>query len=377
MSVARHTLVNIASAILPMALGLATVPLFLRTIGGERYGVLAVILALLTYFSFLDLGFGIAVGQRIASLSTKSSSEPSRILWTALLSTLFLGAISGVLLYLISGSLLALVGVVPAGKQEEAHAALRWLSLAPLFLLPISAMAAALGARLRFEEIGAVQVLGNSCSQLFPLAMALSGRTELEALVPAALASRVLMAMLLFWLCRRHVPLVGGPCIDWAHFKGMLGYGGWVSMKAFLGPVLLTSDRFFIASQYSAAAVANYTVPYDLVSRTLIIPGSFSSALFPRLASTSRADARALAYRYGKVLLAVMTPIVIAGVSLSRDFYDLWLGPSFSEAAFGVSELLLLGVWLNTLVIPHHIDRMASGDIFVRRPSISQCYGSD
>ena len=47
MSVVRNTAYNIASALVPIAVSLLTVPAYIHAIGEERYGVLALIAMLL------------------------------------------------------------------------------------------------------------------------------------------------------------------------------------------------------------------------------------------------------------------------------------------------------------------------------------------
>ena len=228
-------------------------------------------------------------------------------------------------------------------------------------LLPTTVLQGALQARLRFGEVNAIQLACGTISQLLPLAVAACGYVELRVLIPAALASRVLLAVLLFQQSRRHVPLIGRPAIDRVHLKAMLTYGGWVSVMTFLAPMLVTIDRLLIATLGGAKAVASYTVPYDLVSRTMIISASLSSALFPRLASASPEQALHLAERATAVLIAVMTPVVIAGTFLAAPFLNVWLGVTFAKTSEGVSEMILLGVWINALVIPHHTRLMATG----------------
>jgi O-antigen/teichoic acid export membrane protein len=146
------------------------------------------------------------------------------------------------------------------------------------------------------------------------------------------------------------------------HLKAMIAYGGWVSVVTFLAPLLVTIDRLVIAAVSGPKAVTFYTVPYDLVSKSMVISRSLSSAIFPRLASVAVSESEALANRATATLTVVMTPVVIIGLFLIGPFITLWLGREFAVASSGVAELILLGVWVNALVIPNHARFMATGN---------------
>ena len=360
MSLGKHTLANLTGAIVPMAVGLVTVPLYLNYIGVERYGVLAVIWALLGYFGFMDLGLGRAVTQRMSRQTDATDTERSNMLWTALSLSFFLGVAGSALLWLGADYLLTSTIEMSDSSLQEAKVAIYWLLPALPLLLPASALSGALQARLRFVEINIIQVTGGVLGQLLPLIVATIGYIELSYLVPAALAARLLTIVMLFRQCRRHIPLAGRPHIDRTHLSPMLGYGGWISVISILAPLLVTIDRLVIASLSGARAVAYYTVPYDLVSRTMIISGSLSNALFPRLASAGDEEGRSLARRASALLIAVMTPITIVGLFLIHPFLIFWVGDEFASASYGVAELILLGVWVNAMVIPHHARFLAT-----------------
>ena len=354
MSLGKHTLLNLGGAIIPMMIALLTVPLYLQYIGAERYGVLAVIMALLGYFGFFDFGFGRAIAQRMASLTSANDVERSNLLWTALTITFLLGIVGSLFLWLFADYILTHLIEMSESNRKEAASAVGWLLLALPILFPASVLQGALQARLRFVELNFVQVVGSTTGQLLPLGVAVSGNTELNALVPAVLASRLLTMSLLYAQCRKHVPIIGRPVIDRTHLKPMMAYGGWISVMTFLAPLLVTIDRLIIATIGGAKAVAYYTVPYDLVARMMVIPGSLSSALFPRLAAADEHQGRDMANRATNILIAFMTPVVIAALFLIQPFLELWVGADFSLASQGVAEIILIGVWVNAVVIPHH-----------------------
>lgn len=360
MSLGRHSIANLSGAVVPLLVALITIPLYLRYIGPERYGVLAVIMALTGYFGFFDLGLGRAVTQRMARISDAPANERSNLLWTAITASFLLGVIGGVVLWIGAEYLITNVIDMSGQSRREAIASALWLGIALPFLLPVSALSGALHAKLRFVEVNIIQVFGGVLGLVLPVIVAWAGYVDLSYLVPVTLASRVLTMLLLFDQCRRHVPLIGRPCCHSTHLQPLLRYGGWISIMTLFAPLLVTIDRIVIGSLIGARAVASYTVPYDLVSRAMVVSGSFSSALFPRLASAGMDEGRLLANRASAILVAIITPIVIAGLFLSQPFLNYWVGVDFAASSSGVAEILLIGVWINAVVIPHHTRYLAT-----------------
>ena len=119
MSTAKHVLTNLVGQFLPMLVVLITVPLYIRFIGTERYGVLAVIWSLLGYFGFIDLGFGRAVAQRMARLSGADDSERSDLLWTAVISVLVLGSVGSLLLWISADYILKHLIVMSDARRPK------------------------------------------------------------------------------------------------------------------------------------------------------------------------------------------------------------------------------------------------------------------
>lgn len=357
-SLARHTAANVAGAVIPLAVSLLTVPLYLRLVGTERYGALAIIWVLLNYFAFFDFGLGRAVAQRLSLANPKLSPlDASRLVWTASIST-FAGSIAGgLILWRVAAWHMGSNVEMSSSLAQEVARAIGWLPLILPVVLLTSILQGCLQARLKFVELNAIQSVTAIAAQVLPLLIAMTGRIELQILVPTVFLPRMVGAVFMALLVRRHLPL-GPAAFNWTQLKDLLSYGGWVSLTSIFGPLLVVLDRVVISAIHGARFVTYYTVPYDLVTKLSIVSGGLSSAIFPRLAAT--ADPAALAERSTETLMWVMTPLVVSGILFVQPFLEIWVGAELARLSGPVAKIILVGVWVNSLVIPHGARMLAT-----------------
>ena len=124
MSIRRYTIINLAGSAIPMFVMLITVPLYLKTLGDVRYGVLALVWLVLGCFSFLEMGLGKATANHIARLHNASAKERGTIFWTAMIVNATFGMIAALILWLIGSYLLTQGLKMPAAFRREALSAL-------------------------------------------------------------------------------------------------------------------------------------------------------------------------------------------------------------------------------------------------------------
>ncbi len=347
--IASSTLINLAGAAIPAILLLITVPLYLHLIGEARYGVLAIVWLLLGYFGVFDMGFGRAVANRIAALHEASVEERQGVFWTGLAISVITGIIGGVILYLVGDWLFSHVFDINGPLRDEAEKAMPWMALALPLAIIISLLAGALEGRQAFLALNGAQIFGTILYQLIPLSVAYAGWITLPYLVSAAIVGRFFSALLLFALSYRHTPLSPRPHLAINEVKSLLHYGGWITVTGLVGPLLTVFDRFIIGARMGMVAVTAYTVPYNLVMYLSILPSSLQTALFPRFAMVSSDEAKTLAARSVLTIAAIMTPVVVIGLLLIKPFLIVWVGAALAEKAAPVGQILLLGIWINTL----------------------------
>src|SRR5689334_15396005 len=84
MSIGKDTAYNLAAALAPAAFLLVVTPFYLRAIGPDRFGVLAICWTLVSVLRFASLGMGPAVTYRLAIMDDRTPDERSDAVWAAL-----------------------------------------------------------------------------------------------------------------------------------------------------------------------------------------------------------------------------------------------------------------------------------------------------
>lgn len=350
MSIRRHSLLNLAGSLAPTAVTLVTVPVYLKIIGLDRYGVLAIAWVFLGYFGVFDLGLGRATAHRIAVLREAAPKERSDAFWTAFTLNALCGIVGGFCFWPAAKIYFSSYFHVAEALRLEILATVPWLAAAVPVATVSGVLVGALQGRERFLALNACSVLSSVLFQLFPLAVAWVHGPELAWLVVAALIARVLVLLVLFEECRRSIPFRMTPSISRRLAPSFFRYGGWVSVSSFLTSLMEASDRFFIGALSGAQAVTYYAVPYNLANRVTVIPTSLTIALFPRFAGVADDQERNRLFDEAiRVLLVVVTPLVVVGLVIMRPFLSWWLSPKFAEQSAIVGQILLLGIWANCL----------------------------
>lgn len=349
MSIARHTSYNLIGSIVPLAVSLVTVPLYLKVIGLDSYGVLVLCWALLGYMGFLELGLGPAVAQRMAALRKTGEAGHAGIFWTGLWASLAMGALAGVLVYALADAYFASLNDPPAGLLGEIEDARIWLAATiPLVLLG-SVLAGAMQGHERFLASNLVSSASTILMSILPLLVAYAISTELWGLIAASLAARGFMLLVQFGICLRTMPLAGSLRPERGALKSLMIFGGWITADGVIGQALITLDRFVIGSLLGAAAVSIYAVPHNLVQNIQLIPAALAKVLFPRFAATEAEHGDRLEIEGIAALACVMTPVCVALMAVVGPFLILWLGREMALQSAPVAYFIAFAMCLNSL----------------------------
>lgn len=347
MTLARNSLYSLIGLTVPVVLSLVTVPLYIEKIGAERYGALALAWLLLGYFGQADFGIGRAVTQRISVMRDASAQVRAGIISSALVTITGFGLLAGLLMYLISAWFFGSVFKVEAALRDELQAAVWMLALCSPLVALFGVLTGALMGLERFKLVSVSNLVSNSGLQLFPLATAYMIGADLRFLIAASLIARLiglLMVAVHVWFAfyRRQAFRVHRNEVS-----RLINFGKWVMVTALVAPLMIYTDRFMIGAVLGALAVAAYTIPFQIASRTLLFPVAIIQALFPRFASISEERSHQTCADYTAFIGLIFAPVVLGLICMAEPLLRLWLGDNLDPRSIIIARIILAGFWIN------------------------------
>ncbi len=338
---------NVTGALLPLAVALGTVPLYIYQIGLARYGVVSITWVLLGYFGFLDFGLSRASANALAKLGHASARERSPVLVTAFFCNLGLGLIGGLVLYFAGNFVLLHIVKIPGNLMMETREAYPWMAA----MLPLGLLAGittgALESRERFLLSNAIGSFGTMAGQIVPLICAYKIGPSLDVVIPAILLMRLLTVVLSYAIViRLEWPLrIFDASLGW--IRKLFGYGSWVTVSSVLNPLLDTSNQLIIGAMLGAASVAIYSVPMMLAMRSQVFATALSRTLFPRNSRSTHDDAVDVTRRATVSITYGFGMICAPAILICGPFLHLWIGHRFAIASEAIAQILMFGAWTN------------------------------
>ncbi len=348
---ARNVGLNALGWLVPMVLALGAIPILVRALGAERFGVLSLVWTLVGYFSLFDLGLGRALTQLVAErLGRDERGELPGLVWTATWMLAPLGVIGGASVALLAPWLVERVLRVPAELQAESVAAFRWLGVAVPFAVSTAGFRGVLEAVQAFKSINALRVPLALITFAGPLAVLPTTRA-LPPMVAVLAIGRALLWVLHVRSARAAFePLREVRAPERRHLRPLLAVGGWMTVSNVVSPLMYSLDRFAVAAVLSVTAVSYYATAYEAVTRLWIVTSILLPVLFPALGvalQRDRSHAAALLDRGSRLTLGAVFPAALAVSAFAPEWLTVWLGPAFGANAAILAQGLAAAVFVN------------------------------
>jgi O-antigen/teichoic acid export membrane protein len=354
-ALARNTLYSLITQIIVSIVAFFTIPALVRGLGEEGFAVLTLVWMVVGYFSILDFGVGQASVKFLAEqIAMGENEQANSTLWASAVTSASIGILVSIMLLLVTPVLVSKVLTIPPSLIEESRACFYWVTIAVPFVMVQGAFKAVPMAVQRFDLFNLMLALSGLLQWGGSLILVMAGMGLREVvyltiairLVGAAVA--YLIAMYLFPHLSIRIPrqVIG-------KVKGLLSFGGWLTISQAAGPIMRYVDRLLVAWLCSLKMFTYYVVPYEAVSRLLVIPLSLSTTLYPAMAERKSvqgtAQAITLYTRAANFTALTVLPISIILAEFSTPILQLWLGGDFPLLSGRVFTILAAAVFIQSL----------------------------
>jgi len=348
---ARNTVWNLVGSGTPMVVAVFCMPILIKGLGTDRFGVLTLAWALIGYASLFDLGLGRALTQLVAKkLGAGEEREIPSVAWTSLVLMMLLGFAATVCILLISPWLTGRGLNIPAELQRETLQSFRLLGLSIPFVVSTAGLRGLLEAHQRFALINALRIPLGVFTFAGPL-LVLPFSKSLVPVVGTLVAVRIVVWAVHLLFCLRVMPALRyRVAIQHTAVRPLLRFGGWITIANVVNPILVSMDRFLIGAVLPVAMVGYYTAPFEAVTKLWMIPASLTATVFPACSALGTERKKELEMLYSrsiKYLFLVLAPISLVVFLFAGQITQFWLGHDFAEKSTVILRILAVGVFIN------------------------------
>jgi O-antigen/teichoic acid export membrane protein len=344
---------NLTGESLPVLAAVVAIPILVHRLGADRFGVLILSWAIAGYFGLFDFGLGRALTKAMAQeLGIGRGVKAATLFWTSLAMMLVLGAAAGVMLAMLAPWLTRSALKIPFALQGETLAGFYVIAVGLPMLISSSALRAALTAADRFDLLNLIRIPSGIISFAAPVLM-LPFTHSLAWLIAALMVNRAASWAMYFWAIFRALPNLRSQLhTDPASLRPLLSFGAWITVSSVIAPIMVYLDRFLIGALMSVAALTAYSIPLEIVSKSVILPVAVSGVMFPAFARSFASAPGALTALFARSLKLValtLCPVCAAVVAFAPQIMSLWIGGQFAAQSATVLQVLAVGAFVTSL----------------------------
>lgn len=365
----RNLAANFVSQSWAVLLGVAFVPVFLRLLGAEGYGLIGFASSLQSMLGVLDLGLGTAANREFSRVGVQSGSPGD---FRTLLRTLEVP-------YFLTAAIIALA-LVPAAPYLANHwlqadaipkdtlrQCLTLLGLTIALRWPVGLYSGVLRG---LEHQVALNVLIIAASTLRTAGLALlvvvthgGVLTYFVGSLAVGLVEVAAMCGMAWWYQPRAAGHFGR--FNAALFRSLWTFSGQVTVISLFATVLKQMDKVVIGRYQPLSALGYYTVAVTLSGGLTLVAAPVFGAVFPRFSALlAKGDERAagiLYHRSSRLVAMLGSPAAFALAFFASPILAAWTrSPAVVAEASGVLSALAIAMLLNSFMqVPYALQLSA------------------
>jgi len=336
-SFAANAALNVSAWFVPALTALIAVPITVRGLGADSYGLLALVTALTGYLGLMEMGLGTAIVRFLSFYRALNQGRP--MLGIVRFAVTWFGAagvVGGVVLFLGASWFAKSLLHVPSELLGTATTVIRITALGFLTGMLVSVGSAIPQSFLRYDLAAITTIVFGVLGSAGPAVLVTLG-FGLTAVVAYGVATNVL-AIVFYVLIAVHlfkpIDKTAGP--SWPSIRReTLRFAGVAALNQIHTVIASQTARVIVGAASGVAAAAYYQVPAMLASRVNTMLGKVAYVIFPTASGMyARDDAEGVSQLYlrtSRLFFAVNASVTMAMCALAYPLLQYWVSPKYAE----------------------------------------------
>ena len=359
---------NLAASVAAALIAVFIVPLYIRFLGSEAYGLIGFYLALRGFLQILDVGAGPVVNREMARYAAhETAAPPARdalrtfegLYWLA-------GVVVGLAIAAaapqIASSWLS-ARVLPA---EQVTSTVRLIGVLIAVQWPAGFYQNALLGLERQVILNATLTAATILTHVSALLLIVSGSVDVKVFFFCAIGISAIQVIVLMAIFRRAMPDLRGGTFRLKSLHHVAGLAAGVGTITVTGAVLAQVDRVILSALLPLEKFAYYSLATLVAGAIVISVAPIFNTLYPRFSShvaASRLEELREILHFGAQLVTVTAvPAALMVAFFGRDLVELWTRDATTAAAVApIAALLAGGAALNALMVLPYALQLANG----------------
>ena len=342
-----NSLWNIVPMVWSLLLGVATIPIIVKGIGMDHFGLFGLFAVLLAPLSMANLGFGEATIKYVAEhAATGDYNNCARFVRTTLFFNLAVGVAGGCLIVSTGPMLANRFFNIPA---RDSHLFNRCLALVGVNWAVNQASSVFMGiapAMQRFRVVATGQMIVTTCTAVATVGAVLGG-LGLFGYTAANLAGASLGLVVWYTAGKILLPRQDfSPRLDKAVWNRAFSFGVWQAAAQLGGMLASQAERFILGAYLIPKSVGLYNVAFSLETRAYQVVFKMSEVLFP-IFSAAGADSLErkflLLTRATWLLTSLSVCALVPMVGLAGPLLAAWINPETAREASLTLQVFSIG----------------------------------
>jgi O-antigen/teichoic acid export membrane protein len=341
-----NTFSNVGISLVTQVIGFFLIPIFVRELGQELYGIWVLSISIMGYFSVLEFGASGGVVKYISeSKAIDDHRDISETINTSIVFYLVVGLVIFLLINIYISEIIALFNI-SVENINTANNILRISSVVALFAWPNKVIASSLDGILKYLPKNILLGIQSILSSVIIIILAIfEYKIELILIISS-------LTQLIPWI-GNYILLKKGlkgwrfsyASATMKKLKEIFNFSIWVLIQQLVAMAVYKIDQTIIAIYLPVSFVTVYVVITKLFFIVHRVTGTLFKVIWPYIFSAKKMNdgefISKVVTKGCKYTTLIIVPLSALGVVVSPKFIELWMGPEYSIYSFWTQLLFL------------------------------------